>query len=262
MVSNQTVSPDIKDFKQLVFHDSEYNRELMYNLHIPTDYDSTKKYPLVLFMHDAGVISNNHIETLTQRLGAVIWASKEDQKKHKCFVLAPQYNAIMADDNSKTSDDMDVTVNLIKSLMKKFSIDSNRLYNTGQSMGGMTSIAMDIKYPDLFAASILVACQWDSSLVKPMAHKHLWIVVSQGDNKANPGMDAITSVLKKEGATIAKAIWYAEADKETLQRNVEEMLNQNASVNYTVFKGGSHRYTWQYAYSIEGIRDWLFKQHK
>lgn len=260
--SNHTFNPDIADFQQLTYHDTQFNKDLMYNLFVPKNYDPKKSYPLVLFIHDAGVVSNNHIETLTQGLGAVIWASDKNQAINESFVLAPQYNAIMADDNSKTSDDMDVTVNLLKDLMTKYSIDENRLYNTGQSMGGMTSIAMDIKYPDLFAASLLVACQWDPNLVTPLANKPLWIVVSQGDNKANPGMDAITKVLSDNGSTIAKATWNAEASHEQLSNNVEQMLNQNAKVNYTVFEGGSHRYTWQYAYSIDGIREWLFKQHK
>ena len=259
---NHTLNPDIADFQQLTYHDSEFNKDLMYNLFVPKNYDPKKSYPLVLFMHDAGVVSNNHIETLTQGLGAVIWASDKNQALNESFVLAPQYNAIMADDNSKTSDDMDVTVNLLKDLMTKYSIDANRLYNTGQSMGGMTSIAMDIKYPDLFAASLLVACQWEPSLVTPLANKPLWIVVSQGDNKANPGMDAITQVLAENGSTIAEATWNAEAPEEQLNDNVEQMLKKDATVNYTVFEGGSHRYTWQYAYSIDGIREWLFKQHK
>lgn len=262
MESNLTLNPDIKDFVQLVYHDTQYNKDLMYNLYVPKEYDPAQKYPLVLFMHDAGVVSNNPIETLTQGLGAVIWASKDDQTKHPCFVLAPQYNAVMVDDSSQTSDDMDVTVNLLKSLLGQYSIDPDRLYNTGQSMGGMTSIAMDIKYPDLFAASLLVACQWDPALVKPLANKPLWIVVSQGDSKANPGMDAITSVLKSAGQTVATATWNAEADQETLSNNVKNMLSKNADINYTVFEGGDHRYTWQYAYSITGIRDWLFRQHK
>lgn len=262
LTSNNTISPDVKDFKQFVFHDSIYNKDLMYNLYVPADYDSSKKYPLVLFMHDAGVVSNNPIETLTQGLGAVVWASKEDQAKHACFVLAPQYNKVIVGDGASYTDELDMTIDLIKSLMKQYGIDENRLYNTGQSMGGMTSIAMDIKYPDFFAASFLVACQWTPELVKPMAHKALWIVVSQGDNKANPGMDSITSVLKSAGSTVAKAVWNAEADQKTLQNDVDAMLSQNATINYTVFTGGNHRYTWQYAYSIDGIRDWLLKQHK
>ncbi len=262
MESNRMLLPEIKDFRQRTFHDAQYKKRLMYNLYVPANYDPAKKYPLVLFMHDAGAVSNNHIKTLTQGLGAVVWTSKEDQARHPCFVLAPQYNAVMVDDSSHASDDMDVTIDLIKSLMSEYSIDADRIYNTGQSMGGMTSIAMDIKYPDFFAASFLVACQWNPDLVAPLAQKPLWIVVSEGDTKAHPGMDAITAVLQKNGATIAKAQWDAQADRKTLQGDVEAMLGQNASVNYTVFKGGDHRYTWQYAYSIPGIRDWLFQQHK
>ncbi len=262
LTNNITLSPDTEGFQQHVYHDIKFNKDLMYNLFVPKNYDPAKSYPLVLFMHDAGVVSNNPTETLTQGLGSVIWASERDQALHESFVLAPQYNAIMADDNSKTSDDMDVTVNLLKDLMTRYSIDANRLYNTGQSMGGMTSIAMDIKYPDLFAASLLVACQWDPKQVTPLSGKPLWIVVSQGDTKANPGMDAITAVLADNGATVAKATWNAEAAPNKLDKNVRDMLSQNASVNYTIFTGGSHRYTWQYAYSIDGIRDWLFNQHK
>jgi predicted peptidase/TPR repeat protein len=262
MVSNHTINPDIQGFRQLVFHDEKTGKNLMYNLYIPQNYNPAKKYPLVMFIHDAGAVSNNHIETLTQGTGAIVWASKEDQQKHESFVLAPQFNTVIVGDSSKTTVDVDVAVNLLKSLMKQYNIDANRLYNTGQSMGGMTSISLNIKYPDLFAASFLVACQWDPNLVEPMAKKALWIVVSEGDTKAHPGMDAITSALAKHGATVTKATWHAEAAPTVLANSVKMMRKENASVNYTTFAGGNHTYTWEYAYSISGIRDWLFEQHK
>ncbi len=262
MESNATLSPDTAGFQQLVYHDDQAGRDLMYNLYMPENYDPAISYPLVLFMHDAGAVSNNPIETLTQGSGAVVWASTADQARHQSFVLAPQYDRVIVGDGSAYSEDLDMTVRLIKSLLKQYSIDPRRLYNTGQSMGGMTSIAMDIKYPDLFAASFLVACQWDPGQVAPLANKPLWIVVSEGDSKAHPGMDAITAVLKEHGASVANATWDAEADAQTLAKEVKAMLSRNARVNYTLFKGGDHRYTWQYAYSIPGIRDWLFEQHK
>jgi predicted peptidase len=263
MTNSKDINLVVDDFKKLVYTDPNYNNEkLMYNLYVPKNYDPSKKYPLILFMHDAGVVSNNPTNTLTQGLGAVVWAEPSEQAKNECFVLAPQYTSIIADDTSQTTEQMDITVDLVKDLEKQYSIDSNRLYNTGQSMGGMTSIAMDIKYPDMFAASLLVACQWDVNKVTPMAKKKLWIVVSEGDNKANPGMDSITEALKKQGATVSKATWSAEASKDELATDVSKILAPNSSINYTVFKGGSHRYTWQYAYTIEGIRDWLFKQVK
>lgn len=253
----------VEDFKQLVYVDPDYNNEtLMYNLYVPRNYDSTKMYPLVLFMHDAGVVSNNPISTLTQGLGAVVWATPAEQAKHECFVLAPQYNTVIVGDDSQTTEQMDITVDLVKELERDYSIDASRIYNTGQSMGGMTSIAMDIKYPDMFAASLLVACQWDATKVTPMAKDNLWIIVSEGDNKAYPGMDAITEALEKQGATVCKAIWSAESSPAEFTENVSDMLGEDCNIKYTVFQNGNHRYTWQYAYTIEGVRDWLFTNVK
>ena len=257
------LQPVVDEFQTAVFTDAARGQaQLMYNLYVPEGYDPAKKYPLVLFIHDAGVVGDNPRETLTQGLGAVVWAEPEEQAKHPCFVLAPQYTRVIADDNSQTTADMDVTIDLLRDLMKRYSIDANRLYDTGQSMGGMTSIAMDIKYPDVFAASLLVACQWKPELTAPLAAMPLWIVVSAGDTKAHPGMDAITQVLRQHGATVSEGLWQAEANPEVLAEEVRTMRRRHASVNYTVFQGGNHPYTWQYAYSIAGIRDWLFEQTK
>lgn len=263
--SSKTVNLVVQDFKQFTYTDPKYpDNPLMYNLYVPANYDASKKYPLVLFMHDAGVVSNNPTETLTQGNGATIFASSESQSKHPSFVLAPQYNCVIADDNSQTAVEADITVDLIKDLMKKYAIDADRLYDTGQSMGGMTSIALDIKYPHFFAASLLVACQWDAAKVAPMTGTPLWIVVSEGDAKALPGQTAITDTLKKLGSTVTKcsSYWNAEGSASSLAAEVQKMRATKSDIYFTVFKGGSHRYTWQYAYAIEGLRDWLFEQKK
>ena len=105
-----------------------------------------------LFIHDAGVTSAETKTTLIQGLGAVIWATPSEQAKHECFVLAPQYNTVMVNDQSEASNDLDIVVNLIADLESRYTIDKNRLYTTGQSMGCMSSIALNIKYPDLFTA--------------------------------------------------------------------------------------------------------------
>ena len=70
MESNATLSPDTAGFQQLVYHDDQAGRDLMYNLYMPENYDPAISYPLVLFMHDAGAVSNNPIETLTQGSGS------------------------------------------------------------------------------------------------------------------------------------------------------------------------------------------------
>ncbi len=265
----------VDDFKQCEFHDAATGKSLKYNLFIPKNYAHGHSLPLVLFMHDAGATSDVTRTTLFQGLGAVAWASPQDQAQRPCFVLAPQYGETIADDDSHTSDMLDITINLIKALTEQYPIDRNRLYTTGQSGGCMMSIAMDIKYPDFFAASFFVAGQWDPTLVAPLARQKLWILVSQDDDKAWPGQNAITATLEKAGAKISRAEWDGTWDDKRFRTAFQHIDAEKSPINYVTFRKGTvipagqsaagasgHRNTWRIAYTIEPIREWLFRQKK
>ncbi|OCP20541.1 MULTISPECIES: peptidase [unclassified Ensifer] len=265
----------VDNFQQLEFNDTKTGKHLRYNLFVPKDYDPAQRYPLVLFMHDAGATSDMTRTTLFQGLGAISWAGPEDQAERPAFVLAPQFAEIIADDDSRTSDALDATINLINRLTGEYSIDTTRLYTTGQSGGCMMSIAMDIKYPDFFAASFLVAGQWDPTLVKPLAKQKLWILVSQDDAKAFPGQNAITGVLEAEGAKISRATWDARWSAEEFRVAFDEIDAEASPINYVTFAPGTvipegestagasgHRNTWRVAYTIEPIRAWIFRQRR
>jgi len=265
MATGANTGSVITSFEQLTFTDPAYdNAALMYGLFVPPDYNASKRYPLVLFMGDASRLGSNPLKTLTECYGATVWALPSEQAKHECIVVVPQYDTVrpVVNDASEASEYLDITVDLVKYLQAQYSIDPARIYNTGQSMGGMMSIAMDIKYPDLFAASYLVACQWGEDLVTSMAGDHLWIVVSERDFKAYPGMNAITAVLESGGARVARATWDPDSTVDQFATAVAEMLAQGANVNYTILTGGDHMSTFDLAYQIEGIRDWLFAQTK
>jgi predicted peptidase len=265
----------VDDFRQLVFQDTKTGKTLRYNLFVPKPYDARKSYPLVLFMHDAGATSDLARTTLFQGLGAVAWASPEDQARRPCFVLAPQYAEIIADDESRTSNALDTTVDLVKELAKQYSIDRKRLYATGQSGGCMMAIAMNIRYPDLFAASFLVAGQWDPALVAPLARQKLWILVSQDDDKAFPGENAITAALEKKGANLSRAVWDGTWSADQFRAAFEKIDAERSPINYVAFRKGTvvpagqslggasgHRNTWRIAYTIAPIREWIFRQRR
>ncbi|WP_180687052.1 alpha/beta hydrolase-fold protein [Streptomyces gossypiisoli] len=267
----------VDDFEQLSFTDPATGNTLKYNLYKPKGYDERKSYPLVLFMHDAAVLSSDPLTTLVQGNGATCWASPQDQARRPAFVLAPQYSSAVVDDHGgyTVTSWLETTVNLLNNVTETYSIDTDRLYTTGQSMGAIMSIVMDIEYPDLFAASYIVAGQWDTSLVAPMANDKLWITVSQGDESAYPGQNAITAALEEKGATVTRAVWDGTSTQKEFAAGVRKMVAKRTSINYVAFEKGTvvpsgvtdnslnnHLYTWKIAYNIEGIREWIFKQHK
>lgn len=274
--NNKTRNLIVENFKQFVYKDPKTGTSVKYNLYIPKNYDKNKKYPLVLFMHDKGVLSEDTKTALFQGNGATSFATPEEQARHEAFVLAPQYSRQVVDDNGDITSDLDATVNLIRDyLISKYSIDEKKLYATGQSMGGMMAIVMNYKYPELFAASYLVACQWNPKEVSTMAKNNLWITVSTGDAKAYPGMNAITSELIKRGAAVAKDNWRADYTDAQFLEGARKVIAQKSNIKYTTLEKGTNPYlpkdanpglehsgTWKVAYNIPGIKDWMFLQSK
>jgi predicted peptidase len=271
--TNKAANLIVDDFLQLDFKDPVSGVTLMYNLYVPKKYDKSKRYPMVLFMHDASVNSPEHDRTLIQGLGAVIWASPEEQAKHPAFVLATQNNNTGS--MSSNPEMLDVLYRLVNYVANQYNIDKNRLYTTGQSAGCMTSLAINIKYPDLFAASMLVAGQWDPQATSVLKDKKMWIVVSEGDFRAFPGMNASIEVWEKEGAKVTRGRWSAREPQNVQAANVAKMAAEHNNIMYTTFikgttlppevenSGGSeHMTSWRFAYAIPSIRDWLFAQRK
>ena len=157
-----------------------------------------------------------------------------------------------------------LVTNLLHDVIARYSVDKNRIYGTGQSQGGMANIAISDKYPDLFAAQWLVACQWNVEEMAAMKDQKLWITVCEGDTKAFPGMNAATALWESLGSKVArnKTFWDSHASMTEINKNVKDLAAANAPINYSVFAGGNHMYTWSFAYDIEAIRDWLFQQRK
>lgn len=210
---------------------------------------------------------------LEQGYGGVIWATEEEQAKHECFVLVPEFSKTIANDNSEVTDDVKTTVNLLNSLTEKYNIDKNRLYTTGQSMGEMTSIYLLKTYPDLFAGALLVACQWGTEGLEVLANQNIFYIVANGDTKASPGQDEIKEKLENSGASVSTATWDATWSDEEFNAAVRSVLAENNNLNFVKFEKGTvltanpistkeHMASFDCVYKIEGVRDWLFEQSK
>lgn len=263
-------------FQLLTYEDAETGTSLQYQLFIPENYDDSVSYPLIQFIPDSSVVGRGTDAVLTQGWGGLIWATEAEQTKHPAFVLVPVFTETIVDDNFNHSMQIDVAVRLIQSLTEAYSIDTDRLYTTGQSMGGMTSFYMNIAYPDLFAASVFVGSQWDNSLLNILEDKDFFYIVSAGDPKASVGQAGLIAVFDADQAAYSHAEWSAQDDAETQNAAVAQMLSEGNNANFITFTlgttltdgstgsggAGEHMTSFDYAYKIEAVRDWLFEQSK
>ncbi|MCD7956410.1 MAG: hypothetical protein LUG93_11820 [Lachnospiraceae bacterium] len=248
---------------------------LKYNLYIPKDLAPQEKCPLVQFIHDAGPCGEDARLTLTQGMGAIIWAKPEEQAKRKCFVLAPQFDGPpIVDDDWNVDPRLETAKRLLDWVCENYPVDRNRLYTTGQSMGCMSSIVLNVRYPDLFAASYLVAGQWDDRQIGGLEKQNLWMLNSMGDAKAFPIMNQMACEMESKGAHVARKLIDARASEAEFSETAQKLIATGANVIYTPYKiesvangwssrGGEHHVsTWKTAYNIEAIRAWMFTKTK
>ena len=105
-----------------------------------------------------------------------------------------------------------------------------------------------------------------------MVKDKLWITVSEGDTKVYPGQNAILAALKADGATNTQAQIDGSWSDDKLSSVCAAVAAKGTAINYTTFKTGTlpgtdagameHMVTWQKAYNIESIREWIFAQKK
>lgn len=250
------------DFRQEQFVSPYTGQVLPYNIYIPKDYTPEEKYPMVLFIHDAGVASGDVTHTLYQGNGATSWAEPEAQARHKCIVVAPEYPFITVDDNWNYSHHLDATIALLRDLQARYSIDPERIYTTGQSMGCMSSIVMMLKEPDLFAGALLVAGKWNPDVMGPLDKQNLWIISCEGDVSSSSLQGQAVARWREQGSQISEATWDMTLPTDGLSDEAAKMSAEGNHLLFTHLTGGNHRATWFVAYGIPAVQDWLFSQRK
>lgn len=268
----------VPKFRQATFIDEIGNDTIPYNILIPENTMPGEKYPLVLFMADGSTPGDDVRLPLTQGYGGLVWGTDEFQSKHTCYVVVPQYPYVTVDDEWQTTPQVDGTIRLIKDLISRYSVDTDRLYTTGQSMGGMMSLYYNIKYPDFFAASLFVACQWDTAKMDKFKVYKFVYVAAQDDQGGYGGQVALENLLKKEHASFEESIWSARLPQAQQDSLAAKLLDKDCERNFITFEGKTvlsveeaeqplrpaevHMASFNYAYRLSPVCEWLFKQSK
>ncbi|ASM75051.1 MULTISPECIES: prolyl oligopeptidase family serine peptidase [Roseobacteraceae] len=276
----QTMIVDVlPKFRQFEYTDAETGLTVPYNLFVPDSHDGAKPLPLVYFIADSSVSGQDVTAPLSQGYGGLIWATDADQEKHPSMVLVPEFPEVILDDHGSYSmtDYVELAARLVETVAHEQGADMDRLYATGQSMGGMTLLYLSAKYPDLFAAQMFVSSQWDITTLAGLGDATFFYVVAAGDAKASAGQQELYDLLTINGADISRATdWDANWDDATMNAAVDALLDEGNRINFAMFAegtvmpegvatpqgSGEHMYSFDPAYSISAIRDWLFAQSK
>jgi len=216
------------------------NEQLPFRLLYPANYDASKKYPLILFLHGAGARGTDNVGQLDEVPSCLLQAAASE--RYACFVLAPQCpkddawvwfpqfpRCSTAEAQSRASR---LSLEVIDSLTKRLNIDKARIYVTGLSLGGEGTFDIITRRSHFFAAAVPVCGIADTNKAALMKQTPLWIFHGEKDD--------INSV--------------------TYSRDAVKVLgSKGGNLRYTEYPGVKHD-CWSKAYQEPGLLEWMFKQ--
>lgn len=206
-----------------------YIEEFRCGVFVPESYDSSKKYPLVIYLHGKGdtVTRDNQWYHLPAAMG------------DPCIVLSPKCPRSETGEwgNSWSAEIPPMikrTFEMMDSIKKYYSINERRIYIYGISMGAIGTFGLVQKYPDLFAAGYAI-CGWaDTSMAPQLSRIPFWLFHGEKDD-----------VVPVEGSSrIYKAV----------------LAYGGKQIHYTEFKAVKHD-AWKYVDDKEVIA-WMLAQRK
>ena len=271
-VLQQMIARYVPQFSQDRFVDEENGVTLAYSLFRPAASSSVKGAPLVLFMADASTPGKDVLRPLLQGYGALVWATNQWQTKHPCYILVPQFSGVAVNDAYERTPEVDTVLRLVEHIVATENIDTNRIYTTGQSMGGMISMFFTASRPDIFAASLFVDCHWDENVFPTLARATFTFITAGKSGKSFANISALEKAVKAIGRQYAFEEWSAKLPLSEQDTLANALFAKGAPVNIINFtpksvlpadgNGSEHMYSFDCAYRLKPVQEWLFRQSK
>ena len=231
---------------------------LPYRLFIPENYSPSKKYPLVLVLHGNGAQGTNNISQMDET--ATVWANPVNQANYPCFVVVPQcpVNKVWAD-----APVAGAVINLVDSLIREFTIDTNRLYITGWSMGGFGTWDMITLFPNRFAAAIPMSGGGHPALVSNIVNTPIWDFHGALDNGSTSVELSrhMMAALESIGRTVVYTNCYYDDCSGLPFDTIAMYVNNHADLFYTEYQHGGHGDIVTESYDYPLLFPWVFDKH-
>ena len=226
-INYQTVSATTTDIPgEQISHTYNLNSAITgYLVYLPKDYNSGKKYPMVLFLHGAGEVGSNI--NMVRKHGPPKMA---DQGEDFPFILVSPQAKYTWDHNGPAIDQF------VEQMKKDYRVDENRFYVTGLSMGGAATWNYTTDYDHKVAAAVPI-CGWGNpSRACEMKTVPVWAFHNQGDGTVGVG------------GTINMV-------------NALEKCPANPMPKETIYQVSGHD-AWTKTYNNDAMWDWMLSQSK
>jgi predicted peptidase len=232
------LTKDDIDFRKAVYV-GKNKEQLPYRLFVPLGYDAARKYSLVLWLHGVDGRGSDNVKQITRenQLGTHFWIASNVQRNFSTFVMAPQCpsgEAWAEPEFNQPSKWLLLAMDALAKVEKDFSIDPDRVYIVGQSVGGLGVWSLLQNYRGKWAGAIVMSAYDTFSDIPAIAEVPLWVF--QGDKDQSVPVDMVREMMK-------------------------QLKKAHANLRYTEYHKSDHE-VWNKAFAEPELLPWLSSQKR
>ncbi|MBN2104078.1 hypothetical protein JW835_08575 [bacterium] len=243
---------------------------LPYRLFVPDHYHSFVQYPLLVFLHGARWSGSDNAAQLDNAF-AVYWVQDSIQTQYPSFIVYPQCSLGSSWESVSgvvplfpPDPEQETVHDLLDSLIREFSIDMSRIYIAGKSMGGHGAYGMLSRYPQDFAAAVIVAGNYVYRDISEILHIPMWLLHARQDNVIS--IEQSRHVVN-ELETLGKNFVYTHCNFhldscEPLPKGaIDQAIGNGARFFFSEFDTSGHQVEPKVVRTY-GLYQWVFSQQK
>lgn len=245
-INKLNAQESLRAFQKREFLDDSGNR-MPYRILLPMDYDCSKKYPLLIFLHGSGERGNDNEAQLKH--GSTLFLQEEIRKNFQAIVVFPQcpsgesWSNMESDSTGKwdfpftqiPNKQMNLLSGLLGDLKVNNCVDEQKIYIGGLSMGAFGILEWLAREPEKFAAAFPIC---------------------------GGGNTLLTSIY---GSKIPTWFFHGDADNVVPVSYSRDLVNkiksEKGNVRYTEYPGVGHD-SWNNAFKEAELLSWLLKNKK
>lgn len=211
-----------RGFVPRVYEDAD-GGEYRYHVFVPHGYHPARRWPAILFLHGAGQTGTDGLSPTQSGLGRAI---RRRARSFPFLVVFPQsvnrtWSAGSADGRRALA--------ILDEVCREYSVDEDRVYLTGLSMGGGGTWSLAAAEPGRWAAMVPVCGYGSPAWAKELARIPCWCF---------HGVEDRTIPVERS------------------REMVRAMREEAGAIRYTEYLGVGHN-AWDPAYDTDELYDWL-----
>lgn len=235
---------------KLTFTDTALNNATMpYNLFLPQNYSSTtsSNLPVIIFLHGSGECGTDNNKQVDSWFPPIVSETQSSTSKHRAIVIAPQ----CAVGKSWSGNTLQEVMDILKYVETTQKVNTNKVYITGISLGGIGTWTALSQFPNTFAAGMPLSGWGNTSTALSLVNEPIWAFHGLADNTvSSTGTTSIINAIRNDHGT--KAI-------ETLVPGLDHGSGWDTFYTNGAYKIGD-AYTSGGSPNGTGLYDWMFAQ--